>query len=202
MRNCTVKRKAFYREYYQITDRAYAGRRGWTADDREQTWRKGQLQISKGERKLFIALQYLILVGAALFLLLKKPGLGLVGCLTSVLLSLLTDFSVLKVELLYRLFSREGPYSQLLHLAFLGKADSFLDRICSSKVAGFARTNSSRLAPKYRVVFRKNSAEAFLVLKSSGVYLMLKTDRVAIDDPTLSLPRLADEITKTITERM
>ena len=120
-----MKRFAFYKEYYQITNRIYADHTIWSAENREQAWRKGQINTSKRERVVFIAAQYCALLATGILFVTGNGRHGIIGCVMFLLSSLITDFSITKIELLYQIFTHNSPYASLLYKTFSGKIDNF-----------------------------------------------------------------------------
>ena len=57
-----MKRKDFYREYFKRTNEVFSDKYIWSQKEREKARKKRQIYISKLERKIFIAIQYLILL--------------------------------------------------------------------------------------------------------------------------------------------
>ena len=137
-----MNRKEFFIEYYKRTDSKFADHTINSKSDRETASRKRQGLTSKAERILFIITQY-----AVLFLcwipVCFKPQLWrivFVGIFLSLLQSLITDFSLVKIAVLYHLYHKNTVYSSLLHDVFLGKAGPFFDQLkrrTKQAVAGY-----------------------------------------------------------------
>lgn len=201
-----IKRRDFYKEYYEITDRRYADRRVRTAKDEEQAWRKGQIyNISKTERKFSIVVQYVFLLLGIVFFITDQCVQGCVFCFLFLGCSLIkTNFSIIMIEALFFTYRRNNPYAELLYQAFSRKIDGFWHLVlpqAKKKVSGFVCVNNNYFAPKYSICFRKKREEdIFLVIKPSKIELKSKTYKVVFNDPTISLKELADEISDVLRE--
>lgn len=196
-----MKRFAFYKEYYEITNRIYADRTVWTSKDRETAWRKGQIYTSKTERGVVIVAQYCILLATGIAFATGNNQYGIIGCAAFLLCSLITDFSIIKMEILYRTFSHNNPYSTLLYYAFSGKADVFwcLVRPNTKKiVSGFVRTNRNKFVAKYRVVFRKKREIVTIIITPFKVIIKSKTHMLVFNDTTESLTQIAANVSEGI----
>ena len=96
-----MSRKDFYKLYYTITDRMFSDHVIWTNEDREQAWRKRQNRMSKIERKISIVFQYLALLAAIIGFCAGEYTVGVATVVLFLLSCALTDFSVVKIEVLY-----------------------------------------------------------------------------------------------------
>ena len=196
-----MKRFAFYKEYYQITNRIYADHTIWSAEDREQAWRKGQINTSKRERVVFIAAQYCALLATGILFVTGNGRHGIIGCVVFLLSSLITDFSITKMELLYQLFTHNSPYASLLYKTFSGKIDSFWGLIqpkAKKKVSGFVRINRNKFVAKYRVVFRKKHESVTIIISPFNIKLKSEADNIVFNDTTATLTQIADDITEVL----
>lgn len=196
-----MKRFAFYKEYYEITNRIYADRTVWTGKDREKAWRKGQIYTSKTERGVIIVAQYCILLATGIAFATGKNQYGIIGCAAFLLCSLITDFSIIKIEILYRIFSRNTPYSIMLYQAFSGKADIFWCRVRPNTkkiVSGFVRTNRNKFVAKYRVVFRRKREIVTIIITPFKVIIKSKTRNIVFNDATKSLTQIATDLSEGI----
>ena len=196
-----MKRFAFYKEYYQITNRIYADHTIWSAKSREQAWRKGQINTSKRERVVFITAQYCALLVAGILFVTGNGRHGIIGCVMFLLSSLITDFSITKMELLYHLFTHNSPYASLLYKTFSGKIDSFWGLIqpkAKKKVSGFVRINRNKFVAKYRVVFRKEHESVTLIISPFNIKLKSETDNIVFNDITATLTQIADGISEVL----
>ena len=192
-----MKRWEFYRTYWRITDRSFADRTIWTAHDREMAWRKGQRFASKRERKAFLAAQYLMLFGAIWCLAAGKHTLCRVLLAAHLLDIGITDFSVVKMELLYGIYRRKNLFSQLLYQNFLGKTDGLwcaVKPLAKSRVSGFVRVGRGKLRVRYRVVFRKGHEDASIVVTPFGIRIRSREREYRLDDPSITLEEAARQI--------
>ena len=196
-----VKRFAFYKEYYQITNRIYADHTIWSAENREQAWRKGQINTSKRERVIFIAAQYCALLATGILFVTGNGRYSIIGCVVFLLSSLITDFSITKIELLYQIFTHNSPYASLLYKTFSGKMDDFWCLIqpkVKNKVSGFVRINRNKFVANYRVVFRKKHESVTIIISPFNIKLKAETDKIVFNDTTATLTQIADNITEVL----
>lgn len=192
-----MKRFAFYKEYYQITNRIYSDHTIWSAENREQAWRKGQINTSKRERVVFISAQYCALFAAGILFVTGNSRYGVIGCVMFLLSSLIADFSITKIELLYQIFTHNSPFASLLYKTFLGKIDSFWCLIqpkVKKKVSGFVRINRNKLVAKYRIVFRKKHESVTIIISPFNITLKSEKDHIVFNDRTATLTQIADDI--------
>ena len=192
-----MKRFTFYKEYYQITNRIYADHAIWSAENREQAWRKGQINTSKRERVVFIAAQYCALLATGILFVTGNGQYGIIGCVMFLLGSLITDFSITKIELLYQVFTHNSPYALLLYKAFSGKIDDFwclMQPETKKKASGFVRINRNKFVAKYRVVFRKKHESLIIIISPFNIKLKSEADNIVFNDTTATLTQIADGI--------
>ena len=196
-----MNRLAFYKEYYKITNRIYADHAIWSAKDREHAWRKGQINTSKTERVVFITAQYCALLAAGILFITRIGRYGIIGCVMFLLGSLITDFSITKIELLYQIFTHNSTYASLLYKTFSGKIDNFWCLIqpkIKKKVSGFVRINRNKFVAKYRVVFRKKHKSVTLIISPFNIKLKSETDNIVFNDITATLTQIADGISEVL----
>ena len=196
-----MKRRVFYKEYCELTNRIYADRTVWSAKDRETAWRKGQIYTSKIERWIVIVVQYCIILATGISFATGNSGYGIIGCIAFLLCSIITDFSILKIETLYRIFSRNTPYSIMLYQAFSGKSDDFwrLVRPSTKKiVSGFVRINRNKFVVKYRVVFRRKREIVTVVITPFRIVLKSEIHKIVFNDSAKSLTQIASDLSEAI----
>ena len=196
-----MKRLDFYKTYCRVTDRAFSDRVIRSAGDREQAWRRGQTQVSKPERRVCLAGQYLALGGAVWFLAAGEWAVAEVLLALYLLTVWLTDFSLIKMELLYRIYRRENLFSELLYQNFLGKTDGLwcaVKPLVQSRVSGFARIGWGKLWVRYRVCFRKKREDVTIVIRPGGIWVQSGADRLRLADAGMTLgdaaQRIAEEL--------
>ena len=197
----SMKRFTFYKEYYEITNRLYANHTIWSAKEREQSWRKGQINTSKRERAVFIAAQYCTLLVAGILFITGNGRYGIIGCVMFLLSSLITDFSITKIELLYQIFTHNSPYASLLYNTFSGKMDDFWCLIqpkVKKKVSGFVRINRNKFLAKYRVVFRKEHESVTIIISPFNIKLKSEADNIVFNDTTATLTLITDGISEVL----
>ena len=193
-----MKRKEFYKEYYNITDHRFCNRAIWFSKDREKAWRKGQSNTSKTERKIFIVCQYLFLVLSVILLFFGRIPHGAISFILFLLMCLITDFSILKVEVLYHIFHRDTIYTTLLYQTFMGKMDFFFNSIKTNngRISGFVRNNSNKLVAKYLVVYRKQQNKTEIIFKPTCIVVKTSVSQHRIDNPTLSEGELLEKVSE------
>jgi len=194
-----MKRFGFYKAYYQITNRIYADHIIWSGRDRAQVRRNGQIYTSKKERGILVAAQYFILLATGISFAADHSRYGIIGCAMFLICSLITDFSITKMELLYQIFNHNRPYGLLLYKAFWGKDDDFWGLILphtKKTVSGFVRINGSKFIAKYRVVFRKKRDRVTIVLSPFGVRIKSQTRSVPVKDAAAAETRIAERISE------
>ena len=196
-----MKRFAFYKEYYQISNRIYADHIIWSAEDREQAWRKGRINTSKRERVVFIAAQYCALLATGILFVTGNGRHGIIGCIMFLLSSLITDFSITKIELLYQIFTLNSPYALLLYKAFSGKIDDFWGLIqpkTKKKVSGFVRINRNKFVAKYRVVFREKHESVTIIISPFNVRVKTEAHSVVFNDTKATITQISDGISEAL----
>ena len=196
-----MKRFAFYKEYYQITNRIYADHTIWSTENREQAWRKGQINTSKRERVVFIVAQYCALLATGILFVAGNGRYGIIGCVVFLLSLLITDFSITKIELLYQLFTHNSLYASLLYKAFSGKIDGFWCLIqpkVKKKVSGFVRINRNKFIARYRVVFRKKHEGVSIIISPFHIRVKTEKHNTVFNDTKVTITQIADDITEVL----
>ncbi len=192
-----MDRLDFYRTYDRVTDGRFSDRICWSKEDCEQAWRRGQLRTSKLGRRLEIAGQYLALLGALVCIPLGEYGISAVCCVLFLWSAVETDFSIVKMEVLYRIYREGNAFSGLLYQAFLGNTDVLWNTVklhARNRVSGFAIKKRRKLEVTYRVVFRKGRRDVFLTVKPSGIRLRTEGIERVWNDPAVPLEEMAVEI--------
>lgn len=125
-----MKRADFYKEYYRVTDRVFADKLCMTREDDKKARQKGQVNTSKSERKFFVYWQYGVFVAAFVHLLFfKNIFMPVFGLILSVLLALITNFSIAKIEWLYLICNRDSVYGGILHKIFTEDFGDMCDQL-------------------------------------------------------------------------
>ena len=138
-----MTRKEFFINYYIQTDRVFSDRFIWNkCGFSEEAWRKGQISFSKMERKLFIVFQYICLLSCWIPICFDHTLWIFIplGISFYLILSLMTDFSFIKIETLYLIYNTKTVYCTILHKVFRGDWSSFLDplkRLTKRAILGF-----------------------------------------------------------------
>ncbi len=152
-----MKRREFYIEYYNRTNRVFSDKTIWGNKEREEAWHKKQHLPSKLERKIFIVLQYLILLLCWIPVCFAHRAWVVIpiAILYSLLHSFITDFSILKIEFLYFFYRKNSVYCSVLHNIFLGSYTEFLNeltRFTKKEVTGYVFIGGGKFYGKFRAV--------------------------------------------------
>ncbi|MBQ6708926.1 MAG: hypothetical protein IJM97_08265 [Clostridia bacterium] len=192
-----MRRLDFYKKYYEITDRIYTDRIVWYAKEHEKYWRKGQFHISKTERRFSIATQYGILLATIILFAIRNYWGGAIGCLWFLCSSIITtDFSIIKIEILYHIYNSNNLYTNLLYQAFLEKPLELPQT--KKQISGFVRINRNKLVAKYCVVFRKKHEKVFLIITPFKIKLKSKSLNIVFNDRTKTLDEISDDISEAL----
>lgn len=192
-----MSRKDFYKLYYAITDRMFSDHVIWTNENREQAWRKGQINLSKIGRKISIAFQYLALSAAIISFWVGEYAVAAATGLLFLLGSVVTDFSVVKIEILYAIYRRKNAFCALLYMVFRSGLDevwSFVKPKVGKVVSGFVPEWKGKLWAKYSVIYRKERREAVIWLYPNKIVVNTENGKHTITDRTLSMQKLAEQI--------
>ena len=198
-----MKRRAFYKAYYNRTNRVFSDKMVWTKADQEEAWRKGQRPISKFERKVAIVTQYLTLLLCLVPLCLDSGAWVWIpiGIFVYLLQAFKNNFSVIEMELLYSVFRKDSIYASVLYEIFLGKFDGFLAdlrRATKKKVTGYVRKNSGRFCGKYFAICRNKNEKILLTFKKNKVVVTVNERVTVIENPALTQEQLLNELAAAI----
>lgn len=202
-----MKRGAFYKIYYERTNRIFSDHILWDGKDVEIAWKKGQQKTSKVGRKIFLVFQYLLLLGCWIPMLFNENGWKwtVFGILDSFLISLITDFSMIRIEIFYHLYKRDNLYCNLLYKAFLGDLNEFLAALAKKTkkhITGYVRKDGRMLWARYIVVCRQRSNQVFLTIRPNGVVVEVNKITYRIHDPALSIDMLEDKISDILSKEL
>ena len=194
-----MKRKKFYIEYYNRTNRNFSDKIIWCEKEREEARRRRQHFTSKLERKIFIAVQYFVLLLCWIPMCIERELWIVVpiALLYFILQSSITDFSILKIEALYFIYRKNNVYSSVLHNIFLGNYDDFLNqltRFTKNEVTGFVFTSGGRFYGKFRAVCRNKSKRILLKFKINSVVITINKKKFVISGMLTSNEQLISEI--------
>ena len=198
-----MSRKDFYREYYHRTDRRFSDKTVWGKKEREEAWRKGQCFTSKLERKIFIVVQYLVLLLCWIPLCFDRTVWGVipVAFFFFVLGTCITQFSILKIELLYFIYRKNSVYCSVLHDIFFGNYADFINpltRFTKKAVSGYVFTSGGSFYGKFSAVCRNKNAKIVLRFQINGVVVAINKKKIAIKDALTSKEQLIKEIAAVI----
>lgn len=206
----------FFKIYWKITNRDYCdeavqwiGRHiNWDSPKAIKARNKGQKYTSKLQRKILICLQYLFLAFGIVLCVFNNSALFFV--MGSVLFILISgyegsDFSIVKVALLYLVLTRKSVYSCVLYRCFMGDFD------VSAIKCAFNKKDNVWIIPcglfefRSRIkfdVFAKRDAVAKIVLLPNCVVLKAKNERIKIKKEYESYEELLSVIGKNLKETM
>ena len=179
-----MKRREFYRVYYARTNRNFSDKIIWKRGEKGDAWRKGQdlSFTSKIGRICYIFLQY--------FMLLLGGGLICYGIwswsVAPILLIMfacfvfITDFSIIKIELLYFIFSRKNAYSELLYEVFLNTSPTFcneLEALTKKRVTGYYLNRGGTFGGTFLGICRKKNEQISVIkMKKAVQYIDVCTE--------------------------
>lgn len=194
-----MKRRDFYITYYDRTNRTFSDKTVWGKEERERAWRKGQYLTSKLERKIFIVVQYLVLLSCWIPMCFDCGAWVVVpiALLLFLLHSFITDFSIIKIELLYLIYRNNNIYCSLLYDIFLGNLTDFLQELKRSskkKVTGFVFGGGGKFYGKYYAVCRNKHNNIALCFKRDRVIVTVNKKKHRIKDVLLTKGQLITEI--------
>ena len=200
-----MKRIEFYKKYYEITNRAYSDKIIWNKKDMEDAHRKRQLHISKTGRKVNIVFQYLTLLIMVLLCVFLQDRVVLVffGITLYLLAVSVNDFSVIKVELLRNIVSKNTIYSKSLEKIFFLEFDEELDRLrryTKKHVRGYVHENSNKFIAKYTAVCTNTVNTVVVVFKPKSVCLKIDRERFIFKENYSSFDELFVAISDKINE--
>ena len=119
------------------------------------------------------------------------------------LMQLITDFSVVKIELLYYIYRKNDVYCSLLYDIFLDSLPDFLDKLnhlTNKKVTGYIFMGGGKFYGKYLAVCRNRSNNIILKFKTNRVIIKINEKKFVIKDTLSSKEDLIAEISKAINE--
>lgn len=194
-----MQRKDFYIEYYNRTNRFFSDKIIWGNKEREDAWRKGQRRTSKLERKIFIIFQYLVLLLCWIPMCFECELWVAVpiAILLFLLQSYITDFSIVKIEILYLIYSKNSVYCSLLHDIFLGSYAEFFDqltRYTKKEVTGYVCIGGRKFFGKFRAVCRNKNKRIVLRFQMNCAIVTINKKKFVIKGVLPSKEHLISEI--------
>jgi hypothetical protein len=153
--------------------------------------------MSKIERKISIVFQYLALLAAIIGFCVGEYTVGVATVVLFLLSSALTDFLVVKIEVIYAVYRRKNVFSALLYMVFRSGLDefwSFVKPRVGKKVSGFVPEWKCKLWAKYSVIYRKQRVKAVILLCPNKIVVKTENGKHTITDRTLSMQDLAEQI--------
>lgn len=194
-----MKKREFYIEYFNRTNATFSDKIIWGKKEREEAWRKGQSLISKLERKILIVTQYLTLILCFTPMCFDR-GVWIIvpiALLFFLLQTFITDFSIIKIELLYSIYRKNTVYSSVLYDIFLGNFTDFLDELkrkTKKEVMGYIFKSGGKFYGKYCAVCRNKNNKITLTFKRNSVVVMLNEKTLVIKEALLNKEHLISEI--------
>lgn len=200
-----MKRRYFYAEYYERTNRVFSDKIIWGKKEREEAWRKGQQLTSKTERIIFITTQYLILLLCWIPMCFDRRAWVFIpiALLLFIMQSYLTDYSIIKIELLFSIYRKDTIYCSILYDIFLGKYTDFLDelkRLTKKQVTGYVFKSGGKFYGKFFAVCREKSNKIFVIFKRNQVVVTVNNRTTTINDVILTKDQLLSKIADVIHE--
>ncbi|MBQ7378485.1 MAG: hypothetical protein IJW70_02250 [Clostridia bacterium] len=203
-----MTRKEFYIEYYRVTDRVFRNQKPWRRrDDQDPLLRpRGHLNDSypsKSGRILLIIAQYLTLPLFCIplcidlrFALYIPVALLIVACCLG-----LTNFSIIKIELLYSVYRKNNVYCSLLHDIFLNTSTDFMEtlrRSTKKAVTGYYFCGISKIPGKYCGICRKSENKLLLTFRKNKVVIKVNEKKIVIHKEFATKEQLISEIAAVI----
>ena len=194
-----MKRTDFYIEYYNRTNRAFSDKIAWGKEEHEEAWQKGQYLTSKLERKIFIVTQYIVLLLCWIPVCFERRAWVVVpiALIWFFLQSLITDFSIIKIEWLYSVYCKNNVYCSVLHDIFLGNFDDFLaqlKRATKKQVTGYYLDRGGRFYGKYCAICRNKDNKIAVIFKRNRVAVIINEKTFVIKEVLLTKEYLINEI--------
>ena len=194
-----MQRKDFYIEYYKRTNRFFSDKIIWGEKEREEAWRKRQGPTSKFERKIFIILQYLILLLCWIPMCFDRELWVVIpiAIFCFLLQSYITDFSILKIEFLYLTYRKNSIYCSVLHDIFLGSYAEFFDqltRYTKKEVTGYVLISGGKFYGKFRAVCRNKTKRIVLIFQANCTIVIINKKKFVVKDVLSSKEHLMSEI--------
>lgn len=198
-----MKRKDFYIEYYNRTNRIFSDNAIWNKKDREKSWRKRQINFSKKERKVYIVLQYLILLLCWIPMCFDRGLWTVIPVALLYFLSscFITDFSIIKIEILYFIYRQNNVFCSVLHDIFLGNYDNMLralTRLTKKEATGYVFRSGGRFYGTFDAVSRNKKRNIVLKFKVNSVTVAINEQKFVIKDEMLSKEEVITEIAAVI----
>lgn len=201
-----MTRKEFFLKYYDITNMIFPDKPSFSKYTTQEEWQKGQIGgITKRGRKFCIILQYLLPALSWIPMLSDKNKWIYIpiALFLGALLSFITDFSLVKIEILYRVYRKNNVYASLLYEMFCRNFDSFLQklqRLTKKNTMGYCFTffRSNNLHQIYEGVYREKGKTLLLVFKPKCVVVKINGEKFIINDMTLTKDALLNKIASII----
>ena len=188
-----MRRKDFYIEYYNRTNSFFLDKIDWAV------WWKKRARTSKFERKIFIIFQYLVLLLCWIPVCFKRELWIFipVAILLSLLQSYITDFSILKIEILYLIYRKNNVYCSALHNIFLGSYAEFFDqltRYTKKEVTGYFLIGGGKFYGKFQGVCRSQNKRIVLKFRTNCTVVIINKKKFVVKGVLPSKEHLISEI--------
>ncbi len=201
-----MTRKEFYPEYYERTNSFFSNHIVWGKKEDEDAWKKHQGRISKLERKVFIAVQYLLILLCWVPVIIDISLWEVIPIILvlSAINSVLTDFSFIKIEILYRIYKKDNVYCAILYEIFRGDFEPFLKDLNKSTnkvTTGYFRETRGKIYEKYSAFCHDKNKKIVLIFRMNKVVLKLDGKKYVINNKELTKDLLLKEISLLIIEK-
>lgn len=124
-----------------------------------------------------------------------------IALLLFLLQSFLTDYSIIKIELLYCIYRKDDIYCSVLHDIFLGKYSDFLDKLkllTKKQVTGYVFKSGGKFYGKYFAVCRDKSNKIMLTFKKNEVVVTVNDKKTVINSVISTRDQLLSKIATAI----
>ena len=190
-----MTRKSFYKEYYRRTDSAFN-------DEITLSKHSG---ISKFGRKIYIILQHLSLVfGIAFTCDTKDATYIFLGGFLYLLCGLISDFSLVRMEILYHIYNRDTAYSEILYIFFLGEDTPLLDSLTRATkrfVRGYSPSCFGRIFRSVSALCKSTDDMLKIIFRPNSVKIRLNGESTVIDKDFETQEQLILEIASVVNSK-
>jgi hypothetical protein len=124
-----------------------------------------------------------------------------IAILCFLLQSYITDFSILKIEILYLIYRQNSIYCSVLHDIFLGNYAEFfnqLTRYTKKEVTGYFLIGGGKFYGKFRAVCRNRNKNISLKFQTNCVIVTINKKKIVIRGALPSKESLISEMTAII----
>ena len=119
--------------------------------------------------------------------------------------SYITNFSIIKIELLYYIYRKSNVYCSVLHDIFVGEYTDFFDklkRLTKKQVIGYFLKSGGTLYGKFNAVCRNKSNKIILIFRFNKVVLSVNEAKIEIKNKSFTEEELLTEISSAIQKHL